>query len=233
MVSKEERDMRLRERLYELSQARAGFLLKYLPHQDDRITMPNHHDLGLMPEVVTLLEEDEAQIPMTAERLGAISDVVLASAAVHRERVRRDLVKLLGIENTPTSNTGSNGVAPSDDEVLRRAAALFVAPRKDYDGIYTRAKLLSYPEILQWERVASRTWERALKELLVVQPGAREYKGSFPRVYDIATQVLKAVGLPEDSPANTTEDLGKCFTCLCGQGEFARTHLVAFPDMVS
>lgn len=44
-----------------------------------------------MPEVIALLEEDEARIPMTWERLDAVADAVLSYAEVHRACVRRDL----------------------------------------------------------------------------------------------------------------------------------------------
>lgn len=228
---KAEREERLELRRKEARQLHAAFLEKWVYGEDDWMTMPNAHDMCRMPEVVALLEEDEARIPMTSERLDTVARAVLMNSVVHRDRARRDLVECLQRINPDflRPDPECRRTPPPSEETLRCAAALFVAPMRGYSAVYGDGEVLTYPEILQCSHVVSQAWDLAHNSLVEYQPLAHSRGGA----HQIAYQVLKSIGLPEDTLASTLAEVGNRFTCLCGEGAHEKTHHVGFIDIVS
>ena len=230
-ILKEERDQRLSLRQNEARQLHTAFLEKWVDGEEDWMTMPNAHDMCCMPEVMALLEEDEAQIPMISERLDTVAKAVLINSAAHRNRVRCDLIGCLQQTNPAFLHTDPDrqSTAPSLEETLRCAAALFVAPIQIYPVVYGDGEVLTYPEILQCGHVVRQSWDLARNGLVACQPLAHSRGGA----HQIACEVLKSIGLPEDTLASTLAEAGNRFTCLCGEGAYEKTHHVGFVDIVS
>ncbi|KDQ57924.1 hypothetical protein JAAARDRAFT_57740 [Jaapia argillacea MUCL 33604] len=185
-----------------------AFLVNNYSTYLDRILMPRVFDASKLPSVITLIEEDEATIPVTQERLESILEDFSREAEEHKQAIKEDLLRVLGKSNFPTDGSlkESRDISPSADD----ADSLFLLP-SSFFSCQNRLQhstschhLRRYPEILDEVHVRERAW------------------ATSPVKYDhqtgkVAQYVLQALGLKADITQTELDALDGRFFCLCGK----------------
>lgn len=219
---------RQRDRQRELGSIYDSFIAKWVSNADEHNLLPNTFDVALMPEVESLINEDDAQIEMTLDRLDLVAETVLQRTEEHKSTVRRDLVEILDQvepetdedENKPSHKEGCTVNGGSADERSIRAVAFWTG---------TASKMpYPYPEILFTEAVRTKAWVDARKDITNSFRCLRFGRPlRFITVSSVACEILRAVKLSEDISRSALGD--QRFLCSCRQGPFAGPRPVGVP----
>lgn len=164
--------------------------------------IPTFSDAQELPAIAELLAEDNAHTPVTEKRFLARKDAILADIPGYQTRVKRELVKY----GVPSLTAPTTQIADEDLDlsILNHASTLFRCP-----GSWTCKMLLPYPDIFSHEHIA-------LGVVGTFVSSSLSRLRPTNKVKPMAIQVLKALGLPEDTPASVVSELNGRFICRCG-----------------
>ena len=182
------------------------FFLDNLPSVLGKDLIPTIGDAYELATVVDMLADDDAHATITQERFLARKEDIVADIAEYQIRIKRGLVKLF--MSQPAGGTGTqDATSRSENEevdfsILDRAATLFQC---DTSNCHI---LLPYPDIFDHEHVRELP-SFSFMTLSRLQPE--------PTVVPIAVQLLKALGLPKNTPAAALDSLLMCF---CGHPRY-------------
>jgi len=193
-------------------------LVTEISSTQEQIVIPPFVDARELPTVAEMLAEDNAHKTVTEERFLAIKDAILVDVFEYQTRLKHRLVQYI-ISTVDISVAAQDSKTEEMDlSILARASTLFRCP-----GSWTCKALLPYPDIFFHQHVRD-----TLKTF--VSYGLSRLRPPI-KVTPTAIQILKALGLPEDTPAIALNDLNGRFMCLCGHPDFQKP--VDFGKIVS
>jgi hypothetical protein len=174
----------------------------------ENIIIPTFTDAQALPAVAELLAEGDAHEIVTEERFLARKDAILAAIPGYQIQIKRELVKICPPFTIPTQDQSSK--EEPDFSILNRASTLFRCP-----GVWTCKVLLPYPDIFFHEHVRNVLGTFVSYHTLVrLRPNTK--------IWPMAIQLLKTLGLAEDAPASALTDLKGRFICHCGHPDYQK-----------
>jgi hypothetical protein len=180
---------------------------------DQQGTMPTYADVVKLPTVVAMIEEADAQLPVTKERWNTFRDAVMLEVEQCRRGIQRNLVALLRPGNDTTEDnvdTRPNDSGENNDlQILSKPSSLFTC--------FCR-KLLGYSTLMDHARSHARC--TPLLDMLHCES----------LVPAVVSQVMNVICLPDCTTLRDLEKLGEKFICACGHPAFRKP--VTFIDLV-
>jgi hypothetical protein len=211
--TREERLQRLRLRQAEAEQLRNAFLDKHLSPEYAAERLPYYIFYNL-PMICALLEEEDAFVPVTMERLDTIADAFKDIVRCHDEMVQKRLLRVLANNGFAGSPRGVYGASLDDtsadpdaevnmDNFLNKAWAILVC--QSCFTLMPARDMLSHPDFLE------NTWDSVMSPHNNTSAAARS--DNTPQV---ARMILAKCGLSEDTSVAEAERLRGRFICRCG-----------------
>jgi hypothetical protein len=176
-------------------------LVPEITNAQENNIVPTFTDAQELPAVVELLAEGDAHEIVTEERFLARKDNILADIPGYQAQIKRELVRICPPLTNPTQDQSPN--EEPDLSILNHASTLFRCPS------WTCKVLLPYPDIFFHEHVRN-----VLGTFVSRHPLVRLRPDS--KISPMAIQLLKTLGLAEDTPASALADLNSRFKCHCG-----------------
>jgi hypothetical protein len=201
------RDRRLTLRKAEFKPLWKSLVADIRNGQCQNSVFPTFSDACELNTVAEMLADDDVKTTVTEERVLVRKDAIIANIGEYRTRIERQLVKQF------VSQQHSHYVITvSEDEeldlsILDRATTLFKC------GSWYCKAILPYPDIFEHEH---------FKEVATLSSYALARLNTEPKVKSTAIMLLKALGLPEDTPATALVDLDRRLTCLCGHPNYSK-----------
>lgn len=183
----------------------------------ERSLMPHVDDACELPHIADMIYEDEARIPVTEERWLAIVDSIPEALAHYQKKLKRRVVERLKIP--PFYELGYSSYGYLKDETpddatyfaddfhrLDQAKSVLVCTH-----LYDCHAVLSYPDMFLHKHVAGLPLTSATRMLM-----------RNTAVEAAAQVLLKTLGLPEDAPRKTLDEMNGRLQCLCGHPKFRK-----------
>lgn len=174
---------------------------------------PSPHELWFLPKMISVVEEDNAQVEIDQERFDQVVLPIMQECKISR---REAMVKALRSALPSSTDTAEDSAAEDDSEaILYRATSLFRyhhADGRTFGSLLGPAgQVVCFQELLGVLR-------NAYVHGVSTNKPSTHYNPDINMV-ETAWVILKAVGLPENT---RYEEVNKKIICLCYRGGFSQ-----------